>query len=51
MIVRSSASSARSTGWGASSTSRDRVVEIQKKLSALLEQLATDSTAENGEKR
>ena len=28
-----------------------RVVEIQGKLSALLEQLATDSTAENGEKR
>jgi transposase-like protein len=27
-----------------------RVVEIQGKLSALLEQLATDSTAENGEK-
>jgi transposase len=26
-----------------------QVVEIQKKLSALLEQLATDSTAENGE--
>ena len=28
-----------------------QVVEIQKKLSALLEQLATDSTAENGEQR
>ena len=28
-----------------------QVVEIQKKLSALLEQLATDSTAENGENR
>jgi transposase-like protein len=28
-----------------------RIVEIQGKLSALLEQLATDSTAENGEKR
>ena len=28
-----------------------QVVEIQKKLSALLEQLATDSTAENGEIR
>ena len=28
-----------------------RVVEIQGKLSALLEQLATDSTAENGESR
>jgi transposase-like protein len=28
-----------------------QVVEIQKKLSALLEQLATDSTAENGEPR
>ena len=28
-----------------------RVVEIQGKLSALLEQLATDSTAENGERR
>ena len=28
-----------------------RVVEIQGKLSALLEQLATDSTAENGEQR
>jgi transposase len=28
-----------------------RVVEIQGKLSALLEELATDSTAENGEKR
>ena len=28
-----------------------QVVEIQKKLSALLEQLATDSTAENGESR
>jgi len=28
-----------------------RVVEIQGKLSALLEQLATDSTAENGETR
>jgi transposase len=28
-----------------------QVVEIQKKLSALLEQLATDSTAENGERR
>ncbi len=28
-----------------------RVVEIQGKLSALVEQLATDSTAENGEKR
>ena len=27
-----------------------QVVEIQKKLSALLEQLATDSTAENGER-
>ena len=28
-----------------------RVVEIQGKLSALLEQLATDSKAENGERR
>ncbi len=28
-----------------------RVVEIQGKLSALLEQLATDSTADNGESR
>ena len=28
-----------------------QVVEIQGKLSALLEQLATDSTAENGEQR
>jgi transposase len=28
-----------------------QVVEIQKKLSALLEQLATDSTAENGESK
>ena len=28
-----------------------RVVEIQGKLSALLEQLATDSTADNGEQR
>jgi hypothetical protein len=28
-----------------------RVVEIQGKLSALLEQLATDSKAENGEQR
>jgi transposase-like protein len=28
-----------------------QVLEIQKKLSALLEQLATDSTAENGEQR
>jgi transposase len=28
-----------------------RVVEIQGKLSALLEQLATNSTADNGEKR
>jgi transposase len=28
-----------------------RVVEIQAKLSALLEQVATDSTAENGEQR
>ena len=28
-----------------------QVVEIQKKLSALLEQLATDSTADNGEQR
>ena len=28
-----------------------QVVEIQKKLSALLEQLAMDSTAENGEQR
>jgi len=28
-----------------------RVVEIQGKLSALLEQLATNSTAENGERR
>ena len=28
-----------------------QVVEIQKKLSTLLEQLATDSTAENGEQR
>ena len=28
-----------------------QVVEIQKKLSALLEQLAMDSTAENGESR
>jgi transposase len=28
-----------------------RVVEIQGKLSALLEQVATDSTAENGETR
>ena len=28
-----------------------QVVEIQKKLSALLEQLATDSTAENGVQR
>ena len=28
-----------------------QVVEIQKKLSALLERLATDSTAENGEPR
>ncbi len=28
-----------------------QVVEIQKKLSALLEQLATDSTAEHGEQR
>ena len=28
-----------------------QVVEIQKKLSAPLEQLATDSTAENGEQR
>ena len=28
-----------------------QVVEIQKKLSVLLEQLATDSTAENGEPR
>jgi len=28
-----------------------QVVEIQKNLSALLEQLATDSTAENGESR
>jgi transposase len=27
-----------------------QVVEIQRKLSALLEQLATDSTAENGER-
>ena len=28
-----------------------QVVEIQKKLSTLLEQLATDSTADNGEQR
>jgi transposase len=28
-----------------------QVVEIQRKLSALLESLATDSTAENGESR
>ena len=28
-----------------------QVVEIQGRLSALLEQLATDSTAENGEQR
>ena len=51
VIVRSSVSTKRSTGWPASSTSPDGSSRSKKKLSALLEQFATDSAAENDDSR
>ena len=50
-IVRSSGSRREVDRLGNELDKSRQVVEIQKKLSALLEQLATDSTAENGEQR
>ena len=51
VIVRSSGSRREVDRLGNELDKSRQVVEIQKKLSALLEQLATDSTAENGEQR
>ena len=51
VIVRSSGSKREVDRLGNELDKSRQVVEIQKKLSALLEQLATDSTAENGEQR
>ena len=51
VIVRSSGSKREVDRLTGELDKSRQVVEIQEKLSALLEQLATDSTAENGEQR